>query len=51
MAYIANTDTHTDTWTDKSLKTEEPMTKILSNYIFYFKNMIIGGPTMKTRQM
>ena len=28
--------------TDKSLKTEGP--KILSNYIFYFKTVIIGGP-------
>ena len=27
--------------TDKSLKTEGPM--ILSNYIFYFKTVIIGG--------
>ena len=37
------TDTrHTShvTWTDKSLKTE-----ILSYYIFYFKTVIIGGPT------
>ena len=30
------------TWTDKSLKTEGP--KILSNHIFYFKTVIIGGP-------
>ena len=36
------TDTHTDTWTDKSLKTEGP--KILSNDIFYFRTVIIGGP-------
>ena len=36
------THRHTDTWTDKSLKTEGP--KILSNYIFYFRTMIIGGP-------
>ena len=36
-------DRQTDvTWTDKSLKTEGP--KILSNYIFYFKTVIIGGP-------
>ena len=27
---------------DKSAKTEGP--KILSNYIFYFKTVIIGGP-------
>ena len=51
MAYSLRTDRHTDTqthrqtetWTDKSLKTEGPM--ILSNNIFYFKTvMIIGGP-------
>ena len=42
VAYRANTDTHTDTWTDKSLKTEGPM--ILSIVIFYFKTVIIGGP-------
>ena len=32
----------TETRTDKSLKTEGP--KILSNDIFYFRNVIIGGP-------
>ena len=37
-----HTNRHTDTWTDKSLKTEGP--KILSIDIFYFKNVIIGGP-------
>ena len=37
------TDRITDTRTDKSLKTEEPM--ILSIDIFYFKTVIIGGPT------
>ena len=37
-----HTDTQTDTGTDKSLKTEGP--KILSNDIFYFKTVIIGGP-------
>ena len=36
------THIHTDTGTDKSLKTEGP--KILSNDIFYFRNVIIGGP-------
>ena len=36
------TETHTDTWTYKSLKTEGP--KILSNDIFYFRTVIIGGP-------
>ena len=36
------TDRHTDTGTDKSLKTEGP--KILSNDIFYFRTVIIGGP-------
>ena len=37
------TDRHTDTGTDKSLKTEGP--KILSNNIFFFRTVIIGGPT------
>ena len=36
------THRHTDTGTDKSLKTEGP--KILSNDIFYFRTVIIGGP-------
>ena len=48
VAYRANTDTHTHrhthTWTDKSLKTEGPM--ILSNDIFFFKTVIIGGPIL-----
>ena len=39
------TDRHTDTWTDKSLKTEGPM--ILSNDIFFFKTVIIGGPKIR----
>ena len=41
------TDTHTHTGTDKSLKTEGP--KILSNFndIFYFRIVIIGGPIIK----
>ena len=47
VAYRVNTDTqthrHTDTWTDKTLKTEGP--RILSNDIFFFKKVIIGGPT------
>ena len=34
-------DRNTHTWTDKSLKTEGPM--ILSNDIFFFKTVIIGG--------
>ena len=47
VAYRAWTDRQTDrqthgTWTDKRLKTEGP--KILSNYMFYFKTVIIGGP-------
>ena len=42
VAYSLRTDRHTDTWTDKSLKTEGP--KILSNDIFYFRTVIIGGP-------
>ena len=36
------TDRQTDGRTDKSLKTEGPM--IQSIDIFYFKNVIIGGP-------
>ena len=36
-----HTDRQTDTWTDKSLKTEGP--KILLNDIFYFRTVIIGG--------
>ena len=44
-----DTQTHrqTDTGTDKSLKTEGP--KILSNDIFYFRTVIIGGPTNKNQ--
>ena len=47
VAYRARIDTHTKlmphaTRTDKSLKTEGPM--ILSNDIFYFRTVIIGGP-------
>ena len=42
VAYSLRTDRHTDTGTDKSLKTEGP--KILSNDIFYFRTVIIGGP-------
>ena len=46
LAYRANTDRQTDrqthTRTDKSLITEGP--KILSNDIFYFRTVIIGGP-------
>ena len=39
-----HTHTQTHTWTDKSLKTEGPM--ILSNDVFFFKTVIIGGPTI-----
>ena len=43
VAYSLPTDRQTPvTWTDKSLKTEGP--KILSNYNFCFKTVIIGGP-------
>ena len=46
LTYRARTDRHTDTHThartDKKVKTEGP--KIFSNYIFYFKTAIIGGP-------
>ena len=41
----ADRHTHTNTAherTDKKVKTEGP--KILSNYIFYFKPVITGGP-------
>ena len=38
-------DRHTQTRTDKSLKTEGP--KIFSNGIFYFMTVIIGGPIKK----
>ena len=38
VAYRARTDTRTD----KKVKTEGP--KILSNDIFYFKTVVIGGP-------
>ena len=41
-------DRHTDTWTDKSLKTEGP--KILLNDIFYFRTVIIGGPILLTKK-
>ena len=38
--------THTDTGTDKKVKTERP--KILPNEIFYFKTvMLIGGPIIQ----
>ena len=55
VAYSLRTDrqththTHTDTGTDKSLKTEGP--KILSNDIFYFRTMIIGGPILRPKQI
>ena len=39
---------HTQGRTDKSLKTEGPM--ILSNDIFYFKTVIIGGPIKGKRK-
>ena len=42
VAYRARTDRQTEARTDKKVKTEGPI--ILSNDIFYFKNMmIIGG--------
>ena len=48
VAYSLRTDRQTDrithTGTDKSLKTEGP--KILSNDIFYFRTVIIGGPIL-----
>ena len=46
VAYSLRTDTLQTHGrrTDKSLKTEGPKTKILSNDIFYFMTVIIGGP-------
>ena len=43
-----HTKRHTDTGTDESLKTEGP--KILSNDIFYFRTVIIGGPTTEAQK-
>ena len=48
MAYRAWTDRHNHRRMDKSLKTEGP--KILSNYIFYFKTVIFGGPIDNNEQ-
>ena len=42
VAYSLRTDRQTHTGTDTSLKTEVP--EILSNGIFYFRTVIIGGP-------
>ena len=39
---LQSEDKQKDTGTDKSLKTEGP--KILSNDIYYVRNVIIGGP-------
>ena len=44
-----DTQTHTHTGTDKSLKTEGP--KILSNEIFYFRTVFIGGPIANNSSM
>ena len=41
VAYSLRTERQTDRRTDKSLKTEGP--KILSDDIFYFRTVIIGG--------
>ena len=49
VAYRARTDTHTDTGTDRKVKTEGP--KILSNDIFYFKTVVFGGPILKRGEM
>ena len=43
----ADRQTHV-TRTDKSLKTEGP--KILSNDIFYFRTVIIGGPNKEVKE-
>ena len=40
--HYVDTQTHTDRRTDRKVKTEG--SKILSNDIFYFKTVIIGGP-------
>ena len=39
------THRHTDTVTDKRLKSEGP--KIWSNDIYYFRTVIIGGPIVE----
>ena len=44
---LQSEDRQKDTGTDKSLKTEGP--KILSNDIFYFRNVIIGGSTLNMK--
>ena len=46
---VQSLDKKTHTWTDKSLKTEGPM--ILSNDIFFFKTVIIGGPTKRQKKL
>ena len=46
---LQTADRKTDTGTDKSLKTEGP--KILSNDIFYFRTVIIGGPIFKKKKI
>ena len=48
FSLLTDTHRHTDTGTDKSLKTEGP--KILSNDIFYFRTMIFGGPIKKSHK-
>ena len=46
MVMYVQTDRQIDTQsTDKKIKTERP--KTLSNDIFYFKTVIIGGPKMR----
>ena len=44
VAYRARTDWLTPHWQTKKVKTEG--LKILSNYIFYFKTVIFGGPIL-----
>ena len=47
LAYRVDTDRQTDIQTDRKVKTEGP--NILSNNIFYFKTVIVGGPINRSR--
>ena len=47
VAYRARTDRQTQAQTDKKVKTEGP--RILSNDIFYFRTVIIGGPKIQNK--
>ena len=49
VAYSLRTDRHTLHGQTKKKKTEGP--KLLSNYIFHFKTVMIGGPMMIFRNV